>query len=394
MTAVDSAGGGGEGSAGRGPVEAISNGQAMLIIIGAVLAVIVFVLPGPVIDVAGNDAYLAPMLATLPSIVSAWLFVHLSRRHGWAGPTEYLRTVFGNVAGTAVAAVYLVFFLVVTASVGQEIPKVVGAVIMPMTPQLAFVVPTALAAAYVAYLGLENFGRLAQLVVPLLMLVLVAVPLADVQQADFGYVLPILNNGWRPVLRGMAFPMAIRGEGAVLFAFLLPHFKSPRRGFRAGVWTTCLLGLLLGYNVVFILSVFSPRFAAGLALPSLELARMARLSRAVEHLEAAVLGPWLLALTFKVAFYVCILSRGLAEVIRLTDWKTVVLPVSATVAALGMYLYPSSMALRESLTAVRPGFTLVVAFLIPVTAVVVSLIRRTGTEQFRRSAAKPKGHGS
>jgi len=361
----------------EGEREIITNGQAVLVIIGAILAVTAIALPGPAIEEAGNDAYLSTALASVPAYVSAALFYYTGRRYRWEGPLGYLPRVFGQLAGKAVLLVHLVFFVLVAAAVGQEVPSVLGAVTMPLTPPWVFVAATVLTASYVAYLGVENFSRLAQIVLPFLLAVLLVVPVMVGRFAEVGYLLPILGDGWRPVLRGMAVPLAIRLEGAILFAFLLPHMMSPRRALRAGAVISSALALVLAVNAISVMTVFSPEIASTLQIPTLSLARMIRLG-AVEHLETLVLGPWLMALMLKFAFYTYLASRILQAVSGVRDWKALVFPIAALTGALGLYLLPDSARLNASLSEVRPGLALLVAFVVPSVTLAVSLIRGRG----------------
>lgn len=381
---------------GPGPAECrrtekITNGQAMALIIGAILAVIVFTLPGPAIEEASSDAYLSTALASVPALVFAVLFFWLSRRHGWSGPLQYIPEVFGRFLGRMLILVYVLFFILVASTVGQEVPKVVGAVTMPITPQWVFVLMIILVVSYTAYLGVENFSRMAQLVVPLLVAVLIAIPLFTLRYLDFGYLLPVLGGGWRPVLRGMAVPLGVRAEAPVIFAFLLPHIRSPKRGLQACTFTTSALAVLLAVNSISVTAAFSPTIAARLQIPTLSLARLIQLTPGIEHLETLVLGPWIFALAMKVALYVYLAARGLQTAFGLCDWRVAVLPFAVMTGVLGLYLQPDSATINVTMSELRPGASIFVAFLLPLITAAVTVVRGLGRDRSKASGGRTPG---
>ena len=353
----------------------ISGGQAVLIMVGALLAIEIFVLPGPPIAVAGNDAYLSPILATIPSVIQIALFWWLSKRYGWTSPYEYLPRLLGPILGKVVAIAYIFLFVFVGASVDQEITMVLGAVFMPLTPQVVFALFSVLVAAYVAYLGIENFGRLAQLLMPLLFLVLVFISLSLLPQLDFGYILPILHRGLGPALRGATVPTAMRGEIPLLLAFLLPLMRSPERGLRLGVLATCLTAILLVLNVITVMCLLSPGEAARLTMPTLVSARMVQLIRGIEHIDFLLIMPWLIALTLKVALFVYFGAKGLASVFGAANWRPLILPTALLTGSLGGWMYPNIPSLVRTMSGMWPGYSLTMMLFLPLLLVVVSLIR-------------------
>ncbi len=360
---------GGERAAG-----AISLGQAALIMIGVVLSITIFVLPGPAIVSAGTDAYLSVAVATLPSALQIAVVCWLARRFGWQSPWEYLPRLLGRVLGTAVSTVLLFTLLLIAAAVDQEIVKVVASTFMPVTPILVFVIISMLAAAYVAWLGMEAFGRLAQLMLPLLVAVLLGMTLFLLPRMDFGYLLPILHHGWRPVWHGAATPSAMRSEIGLVLAFMFPHLRSPRHALRAGVLATCLIGLLLVIDTVMVMTLFSPSEAARLVMPTVTAARMVRVTKGVEHLDFLIITPWAVSLTLKVALFLKLAADGLQKLVRTASSRSLVLPLAGIIGLLGAWMYPSPQVLATFLSDAWPGYAAVVSFALPLLLALVALV--------------------
>ncbi|MDP2871830.1 MAG: endospore germination permease [Bacillota bacterium] len=367
----------------------ISNGQAVLILMGVVLSVTVFILPGPPALLAGSDAYWGPALATIPSIPMIALYVLLARRFGMAGPYEYLPRLLGRPLGKAVSALYVVFFLIIAASVTQTLAIVLGSIVMPLTPLPVFAAVAVLTAAYVAYLGIETFGRLAQLMMPLLLAVLVFITLALLPELDFDNMLPILRHGLMPSVRAAVIPSAVRSEAALALAFLLPAMRSPGRAFRVGVLATSVLGLLLVINAVTILGLVSAGEAARLTLPALVAARHVRLGRGIENIEILVIVPWLMALTMKVALYVFFAAAGIARTLDAPSRRPAVLPAAVLAGVLGGWMFPSARILTEYITDVWPGYAVTMNLLVP--AVLLTLSVALGRKGCPPGAGQPGG---
>jgi spore germination protein KB len=352
----------------------ISNGQTALIAIGAVLSITVFVLPGPSVMEAGNDGYWSPILATIPSVAQLGLFYWLGKRHGWRSPYEYLPELLGTWLGKLVSLAYAFLFLFVAGSVNQLLTKVLAAVFMPLTPTAVFAVCTALAAAYAAWLGLEAFGRLAQLIMPLMLGAMALVPLALIQQSDFGQILPILHFGWAGPLRGAPVPIAMRGEALLLLGFLLPHMRTPQRGFRVGMLVTCSIAILLAINAISLIAVFSPAEVSRLSMPIVTAARQIRLVRVIEHVESLIIGPWTVALVLKVAIFVYFSAVGVARVAG-TGWRPLILALAMLSGAIGSWMYPNAQTLSYTISRIWPGYSLTMILLVPLALAIVSVIK-------------------
>lgn len=352
----------------------ISNGQAALIAIGAVLSITVFVLPGPSVIEAGNDGYWSPVLATLPSLVQLGLFCWLARRHGWASPYQYLPTLLGPWPGRLACLLYAGLFFFVAASVSQLAVKVLGAVFMPLTPPAVLAVTGSIAAGYAAWLGIEAFGRLAQLLMPLLLGVMALLPLAVAGQSDPGQILPILHQGWAGPWRGTAVPMAMRGEAVLLLAFLVPHLRRPKHAFRVGTLASCAIAIFLAANAMMLISLFSPAEVTRMSMPVVSAARQVQLARGIENIEFLVIGPWMIALVLKVAIFIYFGAIGLACAFK-TNWRPLVLPASLAVSALGSWMYPNAQVLKHTISNIWPGYSVTMILLLPAVLCLVAWLR-------------------
>lgn len=356
----------------------ISNGQAVLILMGTVLSFTVFIFPGPSVELAGNDAYWAPALATIPSIAQMGLFWALARRFGYKSPYDYLPRLLGPGLGTLVSASYVVVFLISGAAVEVQAGLVLAAVLMPLTPLALFTVMTVLTAAYAAYLGMETFGRLAQLMMPVLLAVLVLITVGLLGQLDYGFLLPILRHGFRPAWRAAALPMAMRSEAALVLAFLLPLMRSPGRGLRAGVLASCLIAVFLVMLFVTVICLVSPGDAVRQTAPVLQASRMVVITRGLEHVEFLVIAPWLIALVLKVALYVHLASVGMARVAGLRRWQPLVLPAAVLTGVLGSWMLPNIQTLLLFLTRIWPGYALTMNTLLPLSLLLVAVVLGRG----------------
>lgn len=367
----------------------ISNGQAVLIMIGTVLAFTAFIFPGPAAEVAGGDSYWSPYLATIPSIIQLWIIWALARRFAYASPYDYLPRALGPFLGTLVSLLLIMLLVINGAAVEVQASLVLASVLMPLTPLEVFTIVTVIAAAYVAYLGMETFGRLAQLMLPLLMLVLLMMTVGLIRDLDLGFLLPILREGFRPAWRGASIPTAMRSEAGLVLAFLLPAMASPRRGFRAGIFATWVITAFLVMLFVTVLCLISPVDAARQTAPILTAVRMVTLARGIEHVEFLVVIPWLIALVLKVALYAHLAAVGIAKLAGARTWKPVVMPAAVLIGVLGAWMFPNTQSLLLYLTRVWPGYALTINILLPLSILIASMImgRKAGPTERKNSAA-------
>ena len=211
---------------------------------------------------------------------------------------------------------------------------------MPRTPILIFHISIVLLAAYSIRSGLEVIGRLSELILPWVIILYVTVILFSLQTADFQRLLPVLENGFSPVLLGSVVTFGWWGEVVVL-AMLLPYLAVPRKGKTIGVWSVLLLSFILIFDAVINTALFGPE-AARTVFPSFMILSEVLVGGFL-RIDAVFVIFWMSGILVKLAIFYYAAVLGTAQLLNLSDYRPVVLPIGVIQTAFSILLFKNSV---------------------------------------------------
>nr|WP_220186346.1 endospore germination permease [Brevibacillus halotolerans] len=162
---------------------------------------------------------------------------------------------------------------------------------LPQTPVFLVAASIILLSILCALSGIQPLAICAGIILPIVLLLGYFVMGANFQYKNYSLLLPILENGYFPVLRGAM----IVGNGMVeiIFLLMLQHHISTSITFKKAVWLCILLaGLTLGPYMGAVAS-FGPKEAANQMYPSFEQWRLVTIGKYIEHVDFLSIFQWL-----------------------------------------------------------------------------------------------------
>jgi spore germination protein KB len=324
---------------------------------------------------AGQDAWLAALLASPVGLVPLALLYLLERQAPGLTLAEHARRALGRALGGALALAWALFLATTLPVVVREFADLVRSEALPRTPEpvvlgLLLLVPT-----YMARQGAEPIARVAGVLTPLAAVALVVIFLPSLGAARLEHLLPVWALGWRAVLQAAAPAAAFYGETALL-GFVLPF----RGGSMAGAWAAAALGLgavavTVAAATAWALLVFGPLTAV---LPNtlFQVTRAASVAEFVTHLDALFIGVWLAGGLVKLALWLFCTTVSLAQALGLPDYRALSLPVAAFGLVAGCAWFPSSGDVVRWIERAWPFWGLAFELGVPLVVVAGALLRR------------------
>ena len=350
----------------------ISGFQTILLLINLVTATAVMFVPSIATNIAGRDAWLAPLIATLPGIYQALIIGSLGKKFPGQTLIQYLQTVFYTWPGKTLGLLYLFFFLHTNAIIVREFGELITATIMPQTPQMVFNVAILLLCAYAIRGGLEVLARTIEIAIPFIIIIVVVLVALTAKDADLKNLLPILENGLLPVVNASLITFAWQGE-IILLAMFLPYLAKPEQGKRYAIIAQLLIGFLVSVDVIAMIAVLSSNQAATLSFPTYSLIRDYSIGRS----DAFVIIIWVTSLFGKIALFYYVTAIGTAQLFNLKDYRILVLPLGILLAALSILVVGNNVELSEYISKSFPPFAYVFEYIIPTIILVVAKVTKT-----------------
>ncbi|MDQ0199624.1 GerAB/ArcD/ProY family transporter [Neobacillus ginsengisoli] len=197
---------------------------------------------------AKQDAWIAILLGMSAGLCLFFVYYQLYKYYPDLPLTSYLQKILGKWLGRFTGLLYIVYFMYGATRVLRDFGELLTTTIYSSTPMFVINTLMILTIIYAIHKGIEVIARVAQvyfgIVYFLALLGMLLVIFSGLIHLE--NILPILENGWKPVMKTflrdtITFPF---GE-MIVFTMLLPFINDPKK-----VKVVCLGGMILsGVNI-------------------------------------------------------------------------------------------------------------------------------------------------
>jgi len=358
----------------------VSSRQGILLLpFTVVVSTAVLIAPAITAKAAGRDGWICILVvATAYGLLSALVIIKLWQRFPDKTIIEYSQIIAGPV-GKIIGAAYILWFIHINSVVVREFGDFILTSFMPETPLVAFIVILLFLGSWATKCGLEVICRVNEFIFPLFALSVAGVFILVLQESEFSNLLPIMENGIKPILRGSWAPMAWRGE-IIVVSMLLPYIDNRDKAGKHLAYSVILIGLILTLSTILSVAVLG-ELTGHLTFPFFELARCIKIGRFIERVEALILVMWVAGVTVKVATFFYIASLGMGQLFGLSDYRPVVLPLGLTLGVWSLELFESSILSIQWLGEIFPIYALIFEFVIPSVLLIIAAASKKGGGQ-------------
>ncbi|HHW47891.1 MAG TPA: endospore germination permease [Clostridiaceae bacterium] len=204
----------------------ISSIQLFLLLSGFLFGSTVILAPA---KGAKNDAWLAILIGGACGVLLMGVYAAIALLNPSKTLVDILEEKLGKVAGTIVAILYVWYFIHLASLVFRDFGEFICSVTFPEMPMVVVIGLFAAVLLYAVNSGIEVVGRLSELLVPLIPVIMLIISLSLFTVHDFTAFLPILENGITPVLKtALSFITFPFGE-TVAFLMLFPHLNQKEK---------------------------------------------------------------------------------------------------------------------------------------------------------------------
>ena len=345
--------------------EYISAHQCMFLLMGACLGIAIMITPSYSIWYAMQDALLVPWLCLLPGLGLIGLLVSLNKMYPGQSLVQYSDSILG-LPGKFLSLILLSYFLYLGSTVLRELVGFVNSLILFETPPTVIYLFTTILCAYGIRMGIEVISKTFSLLIFFAFLLFTIIHLLSmyIGNPNYGNLLPLLSVGVLPLLRGsLNFTVSPVGEGIVLFSMLLHYVKNPR-------------GLGIRLSTGLFLAICSLFLVIERALVTLGPERATRLLYTTAGGINASLGGGLILPLMTINWFVFSLCEfilcyyafvtGVAHLLKLSDYKPLILPTGALMVTLGIYSYSNTIEAFTFYTSIWTVYGLSMEYGIPI----------------------------
>lgn len=324
--------------------EQISQSQAYLLIItfimGTTLALLSY-------SESYQDTWISILIALGLGIFMAIIYGTILNIYPGKDIFQILEYIFGKAIGKIIGILYTFYFLHLGAMCIRNMTEFIQISSFAETPQYFSTIFIGLLAIYILKTGLENIVRVNKFVLPLLIIIIGITMIMTIPKADISNILPILENGWRPVIKGSFSKFSFPFGETVIFLSLLNTVKEKDENIKIYI-----KGILLGSIVILTVTLRNtlvmgfPSLASTI-FPSYIAVSLIDIDNFVRGLEIIIATVIIVAGFIKVSVCLLASSIGFARIFKFGDYKWVSAPLGLFMMSLSFILYQNTMHMIE-----------------------------------------------
>lgn len=261
---------------------------------------------------------------------------------------EYSQVVAG-FAGKFIGMLYLWYFLTITSISIMQFTLFFTSTIMPETPNLFFVMTIILLSAFIVRMGLEVISRFAELVGPVVMIGILVTSLLLAKDFNLNNLKPFLENRIFPVVHG-GFITVMRTAEIVALTMLLPYINQKQKAKSLLLWTFSVIAIYLLVVLLPVILVIGFEHAKEHFFLYFETVRLIDVGDLIERAEPVVIFAWTFTMFVRIPLFYYLTVLSLSQLLKLQDYKPLILPVGTVMVPLSFLLVPSLIELSEFLS--------------------------------------------
>lgn len=344
----------------------------------------VLVVPSGLASEAKQDAWIAAILGVGVGLLFVWLYYTLGNFYPHMTLIEYSEKILGTWLGKVVALLFLSYFFILAALLLREIGDFMTTQIMPETPIQAIHIIFLIIVIMGARLGLEVLTRAAEIFLPWVIMLFIFLVIFLFPQIEFTKVQPMLEEGLKPVLRATFTFLGLPFLELVVFLMIFPYVNKRKQASKAFLVGTCLGGGVIIIITVFSILVLGADFTARNIYPAYILAKKINVGDFLERLEAIVAGIWFITIFFKLTICFYATALGLAQTLKLKDYRPLLLPLGMLVIVFSLVASPNITYFQTFIATIWTPYSLTFGLFLPLLLLVVGKLRHNNPNKLSR----------
>jgi len=319
----------------------ISSHQLFALVANFTVGTTIIAASSGVAGLSKQDAWISALITPVVGLPFVWMYYYLGKLYPGKTLVEMICSAFGKWVGWIISAAFVLFVCFLDASqVITYIGDFVKTEYMTETPLYALNLLMVIGLAIGLLYGLEAISRSAEIFIYIATVIVVLSVLLNLPNIKFDNLLPVLENGITPVLKGTLNLSSYMTWPLIVINMVYPANCDNTNKSRNSLF----FGYVFGAGVNFICTIMSilvlgSTITARSQYPTYLLAKEIDIS-SITRIEGVVALAWILTEFVKTLLYFYAGAVGISQLLKLKDYKKVVLPLSLILLVFSGVVYP------------------------------------------------------
>ncbi|MFC5463454.1 GerAB/ArcD/ProY family transporter [Lederbergia graminis] len=334
------------------------------------------VIPASMTGKSNQDAWLSALIAVLVCCVCAYFFYVCGKAMGRETYIEYLQRVYGKILGKIIAFTYVFFSFIGSTTLLFYFGNFTTTQILTNTPIEILNLMLAIMVIMVVRAGIEVLARTGELLFPWFLLLFLTLTIFLLPELQFERLSPLYEAKVSDHISSVIDFVATSAFPLVIFLMFIPkNINRPTKG----KWNF-IIGALIGAGIVSVivllcLLVLGAPTTARQMFPSYILAKTVSLYEIIERLESVMAGIWVVSIFFKTALYFYAFVVGVAQLLKVRDYRFLVIPLGILIVLYSTVVYPNVSYMNYWDDTYWDAYALVMGIFIPFITLIIDKLK-------------------
>ena len=342
--------------------EVITNKQGISIAALFIMGSALVLNPG---DQAKQDVWIAFIIALVISMPMLLLYGRILSLYPGMDLFDILIEIFGKSMGKIIGLLYVWYSFHLGALVIRNFSEFIQIISLQKTPQMIVVLFLGMICIWIVKDGIEVMGRWSAFMLPFILVMIIAVLILSVTEADIDNMKRVLYEGWSPVLKSayllFTFPFAEAVVLTMVFSSVKNKFK-PTRVFLLGAFIGGVILFFIYVRNILVLGVETNSLLFFSAYGAVTLLKIGSFFQGIEIMIAV---NFLLNGIVKTAVCLYAASNGAAKIFNFESHRDLTVPIGFLMMALSGILYSNTMEMIDWAAKIYPFYAIPFQILLP-----------------------------
>lgn len=344
-----------------------------------ILMVVMFIIGSSSLMVMGleakNDIWIAILLAGAASVLIMLIYAKLLSVLPNKDFYETLEFFLGKVGSKIVIFLLTWFCFDLCAIVLRNYGQFVITVGLPETPIMVAMLTIIILCAFAVKSGIEVLGRWTESFVLFVIAFLIISVVLLTKNMEINNLLPIYDNGLKPILKGTLGVITFPFAETVVFLLVFPAFKKG-----VSVKKVFLKGLALGGITILITSladllVLGCSISENMYYPTYSAFATTHFGDFIHRLESFAAIVFIVAVFLKVSILLFGAVKGTSRLLGFKNQNFIIIPIMLLVLNFALFSFDSMMYYHEWVFKIWPYYAPVFEIIIPLIVLIIIQIR-------------------
>jgi spore germination protein KB len=354
----------------------ISAFQMGIMMYHAIIPTAILSVPGLTAKYAKSDMWLSPIWASIIGFMIVIIVIRLYKLFPEKTFFQMCEQAVGKWAGKLLGFSYFCLFIMFTGNITRIYAEFLIGLFFPKTPISVVIISMLVLSAVTVRGGLEVVARCSQIIFPVFFFSIFIIILLLVPHFELGNLLPIMENGVVPSLKGAVVPQEWFGE-FFLMLFFLPYLTDAKHGKKWGLSAVFVVLITFVTTNLTVLFILGSEFST--AYPFLTTARLVNIANFFDNLDAIIMSMWILGLFVKITVFYYVMALSTAQWLHLSDFKPIVWPLGILILELSFWSLPNTLVVNHIDLVSLPFWGFLMYFLIPLLILGIASLRKKQT---------------